>query len=173
MANTFVSALESAQSTAVEMTEGFSGNVRALGATFLEEGDIFRIPNDFKVFKNTELSRPAEGDRKAVDVLFTVAEMFDDAGNDVGGKQIYPGIFNRTVYHWHKDEAGKLVNMHKTFTPSGKPVTDYNSEKLTQEAMKKIAGKKIRVVKIDPIETRNFDRTDTTTQSVYTFEYVD
>lgn len=165
MANDFASALESAQKTGTPVAE-FTGDVRAMGATFLEELETFRIPNDFKVFKNPELSA-----RAGKDVCFTVVEILDDNGNVVSGKQVYPGMFNRTVYHYHKDDKGEIKNMHETFTPKGAPIDDYNSEKTTQLAMKKIAGKKIKVKKIDYIETRNFERTDTTTQSVYTLEY--
>lgn len=168
MANTFAAALESALKVGEEVTS-FVGNLRALGASFLEEGDVFRIPVDFKVFKNNELTKDPEKP-----VCFTVAEIFDAQGNVTGGKQVYPGSLNRTVYHYHKTEDGEVLNMHKTFVPEGQPVIDFNSEKETQNAMKKIAGRKIRVVKVTPVETRDFnDKTKTTTQSVYTFAYAD
>lgn len=167
MANNFTSALESATKVGTPVAE-FSGDVRALGATFLDEGDVFRIPADFKVYKHNDLSKNA-----GRDVCFTVAEMFDTAGNSVGGKNVFPGMFNRTVYEWEKDEFGNLINLHKTRIPEGDPVKDFNAESTIQNAMKKIAGRKIRVKKVDHVNTRNFAKTDIQSQSVYTLEYAD
>ena len=165
MANSFQAALESAEKIGTKVAK-FEGNNRQMGASFLEEGDVIRIPQNFEVFQNNDLSTD---DRK---VCFTVAEIFDNDGNVAGGKQVYPGAFNRTVYGWHKDEDGKLVNLHKTYMSSGDPVKDFISETETQKSMEKIAGKKIRVKAVDHIETRTFDKKDTTTTPVYTFEYV-
>lgn len=166
MANNFASAVESAKKTSTPVNE-FSGDVRAMGATYLEAGEVFRIPTDFQVFKNDELST-----RAGKDVCFTIAEILD-GDNVVSGKNVFPGIFNRTVYKYHKDEDGNIVNLHDTAVPTGTPVDDFNSEKSIQDAMKKIAGKKIRIKDIDYVETRNFERTDTTTMAVYKFEYAD
>lgn len=161
----FAVALESANKIGVQVDK-FVGNLKALGATFLEEGDIIRVPEDFKVWKNTQLTTD---DSKPV--CFTLVEILK--GDEVvGGKQVYPGAFNRTVYHYTKDEDGSIINMHKTFVPKGRPVDDFNTETNIQDAFKKIAGRKIKVSKAEPVETRNFERTDTTTQQVYTFEYV-
>ena len=166
MANNFATAFESAEKVGTPV-DNFSGDVRALGATYLDETDIFRIPADFKVFKHNDLSKTA-----GKDVCFTVAEILDNNGNVVSGKNLFPGMFNRTVYEWSKDEFGNLQNAHKVHIPKGEPVDDFNGESTIQEAMKKVAGKKIRVKKVDIFNTRNFTRDDLQSQRVYTLEYV-
>lgn len=166
MANNFAAALESANKVS-EKVDAFGGDVRALGATFLDEGDIFRIKENFEVRKHNELSKTA-----GKDVCFTVAEILNDKGDVVSGKNVFPGMFNRTVYEWTKDEFGNLQNAHKVHIPKGDPIDDFNNEETVQKAMEKVAGKKIRVAKVDIFNTRNFTRDDLQSQRVYTLEYV-
>lgn len=174
MANNFATTLENVEKENTLVTTGFTGNVRALGATFLEEGDIFRIPTDFKVFRNPNIGSDENP------VLFTVVELFDKNGSEVvTGKNLYPSMFNRTTYIWEKDEFDNLLNTHKYEVPKGlpengnNPIKDFNAEKTIQDGIKAVAGKKIRVKGVKRINTRNFERNGLTAQSVYTLEYAE
>lgn len=151
----------------VVMEEGFTGNTRMLGSSNLSEGQIILIPENFKVYKNAQLSN----DERTVS--YTIAKLLNEKKEEIGGVLVYPSAFNRTVFIYEKDEDGNPRSTGRTDYPKGAPVDDFNGQTTIQEAMKAIANKPIRVSGSRDLTTRQFDdKTKLTTQRVYDFTYV-
>lgn len=162
-------AIERAKTNDVESTEGFVGETRSTAMVSLSPGDIIRLPKDYKVFNNANLSSE---DKK---VQYTFAEMLNENKEVIGVFQMYPSVLNRRLLEYKIDDVTKLpVSTKKQFVSSGKPCTDFAGFKTVKEAMDFIAGKAIRVVDVTPFQTRDFnDKSKLSATNVVTVEYVD
>lgn len=137
----------------VEVT-GFSGEVRSLENLGLEVGDEWTFPTKYKVYKQKIENRSAE-------YIFV-----DINGN---AKRFYPSTFtkSRTVYNEDKTSTGNRVHT------LGTAADLFRSAGSVDEAMKLLAGKKVKVTDVTTIRTLRFDRTELTNTTIPTIDLVD
>lgn len=160
MANYDVEYKRAEQSGDEPVEGGFVGNVRQLGPNSFKVGDMFRIPADFKVFKNAQLSQNTE-----TPVLYTFVELMSSKTKSTGNvRQLYPSMFQRTIYAYKKDEDAEggatrdreAANGLGYITAGGKVAEDFSQHTTVQEAMQAIAGKTIKIVEERVVNSRNY-----------------
>lgn len=138
----------------VEIT-GFSGAVRSLENLGLEVGDEWTFPTKYKVYKQKI------GEKNSAEYIF-----IDINGN---AKKFYPSTFtkSRTVYNEDKTTTGNRVHT------LGTAADLFRSAGSVDEAMKLLAGKKVKVTDVVTVRTLRFDRTDLMNTTIPTIDLVD
>lgn len=129
----------------------FSFAVRDVELNSFEEGDVFGIPEKFQVIRDNYSER-AE---------FIIV--------DVNGKEkrFYPSIM------WKRR---RVVNEDGTLTDNyihttGKAAEDFRKHATVQEAMEALAGKKLKITKMDPVRCLRYGTTEITTSNIPVIEY--
>lgn len=158
MANSDIEISRAIESGDEVVEAGFAGSVRQLGPNTFKVGDLFRIPTDFKVLKNSSLTTDEENP-----VLYTFVELMASKTKSTGNaRQLYPSMFQRTVYAYTRDDDGKVVrdttaaNGLGYIVAGGKAVEEFQSHSTVQEAMTALAGKVIKVTDIRTVNTRSY-----------------
>lgn len=134
--------------------KGFSGAVRSLENLGLEVGDEWTFPTEYKVYEQKI------GDSKAQYIFV------DINGN---AKKFYPSTFtkSRTVYNEDKTSTGNRVHT------LGTAADLFRSAGSINEAMKLLAGKKVKVTNVATIRTLRFDRPELANATIPTIDLVD
>lgn len=132
--------------------------VRTLGPNTFKVGDMFRIPTDYKVFRNAEMTTDPENP-----VLYTFVEIMSSKTKATGHvRQLYPSMFQRTVYGYKKDEdSGEVVRDKEAegvgyIVSGGKAVEEFQNHAGLKDAFDALAGKVIKVTDVRTIATRSF-----------------
>lgn len=148
---------------------GFSQNTRSMDIVGWNEGDIFVIPTDFKVYRNSQLS----SDERSVE--YTIVLMVDDNGKETGeARMFYPSAFQRALQVYAKGKAGLAEPVAgQVMKASGTVVDHMQSYPTIQEGIKALAGKPIKISKVTRFQTRNFtDDTKLANGKVMQFDFV-
>lgn len=134
----------------------FSGGVRPIEGSTVEDGDRIMIPKDYKVW-------PLKiGDRT---VEYTVAAGVDLQGNPVT-RRIFPSLYQARIYEFVEKE-GKLVPTGTIEHNDGDAVNAYQSCKEVDEGFQQLAGK-VQVISLKKeFTTRTFDRTELRATKVF------
>lgn len=134
---------------------GFVGGVRSLENIALESGDTFTIPTQFDVFEQKI------GDNKAQYIWVTL-----ENGN---AKRFYPSTFtkSRTVYNEDGTSTGE-----RKFT-LGTAAEEFRKHGTIEEAMQALAGKKVKVTKLETIRTLRFGTTSLMNTQIPTIDIVE
>ena len=134
----------------------FSGGVRPIEGSTVEDGDRIVIPEGYKVW-------PLKiGDRT---VEYTVAAGVDLQGNPVT-RRIFPSLYQARIYEFVEKE-GKLVPTGTIEHNDGTAVNAYQSCAEVDKGFKQLAGK-VQVISLKKeFTTRTFDRTELRTTKVF------
>lgn len=148
--------------------ESWVGNTRAIGQSSLQVGDIFKIEADAKPYINAKL-----GDAEHP-VQYCYVDLFDEAHRPLNQvRTLYPKSLCKKVLIYTRDEDGNIVSTGKMVHSEGQPCVDFASVDTIDEAIKKIAGKFIRVKYVQNVSTANYPKRDRIVSSnVMTLEYV-
>lgn len=134
----------------------FSGGVRAIEGSTVEDGDRIMIAKDYKVW-------PLKiGDRT---VEYTVAVGVDLQGNPVT-RRIFPSLYQARIYEFVEKE-NKLVPTGTIEHNDGDAVNAYQRCREVDEGFKQLAGR-VQVISLKrEFTTRTFDRTELRTTKVF------
>lgn len=189
MFNAYAIAIERAAQTDEPVDDNAIVNFRPVGVSGLEPGDEFIIHRN-AIFRDTKLSKAAVKDpndpdkivKAAVDVLYAVAEIVKnspDALKPRDSAKVYLSTFHRTAFEYKKTEDGLLVATGRPKVSASGTFVDYLSGLATDEKgntkpipVDKYCDKLIRVRDKVRVDVRNFDKTDLTTQNIFTFDLV-
>lgn len=136
------------------LSDGFSGAIVNMEDVF-RKGDEFTIPENFEV--------------KAKTIRGQEAQFCDVQMKDGGYRELYPGMFTRSVMelNGNNQETGNWVRA------TGTAVDEFFKHGSIQEGMKALAGKKLKITDQKQVRCWNFDRTRTRNQSVFTIDIVE
>ena len=120
---------------------GFTGGIRSLENVALELNDTFTFPDTFEVYEQKI------GDNK-VQYTWVVLE-------DGNAKRFYPSTFtkSRTIYNEDGTSTGE-----RKFT-LGTAAEEFRKHGTVEEGMQALAGKKVKVTKLDTVRTLRFGTT--------------
>ena len=134
----------------------FSGGVRPIEGSTVEDGDRIMIPEGYKVW-------PLKiGDRT---VEYTVAAGVDLQGNPVT-RRIFPSLYQARIYEFVEKE-GKLVPTGTIEHNDGTAVNAYQSCAEVDKGFKQLAGKVQLITSKREFTTRTFDRTELRSTKVF------
>lgn len=161
-------AITRAEQAGNKPAENWVGTTRALGQSSLQVGDIFKITEDAKPYNNPNLGTEENP------VQYCFVELFDENGNSRDAvRTLYPKSLCKNVYIYAKDEDGNIVSTGRIEHSEGQPCIDFASEANIADAIKKVAGKLIRVKSVQSLNTANYPNRDKiVTSTVMTLEYV-
>lgn len=161
-------AITRAEQAGDKPAENWVGNTRALGQSSLQKGDIFKIATDVKPYNNPQLGTEESP------VQYCFVELFNEQGQSLDAvRTLYPKSLCKNVYIYAKDEDGNIVSTGRIEHSEGQPCIDFASEAKIEDAIKKIAGKLIRVKDVQTLNTASYPNRDKiVSSSVMTLEYV-
>lgn len=133
----------------------FTGGVRSLENVALEQGDQFRIPDQFDVYEQKI------GDNTAQYIWVELAN-----GN---AKRFYPSTFtkSRTVYNEDGTSTGE-----RKYT-SGTAAEEYRKHGTVADGMQALAGKTVKVTNLETIRTLRFGTTSLMNTQIPTIDIVE
>lgn len=189
MFNAYAIAVERAKQTDELVDDDAVVSFRPLGVSGLEPGDEFIIHRN-AIFRDTQLSKAAVTDpndpdkivKAAVNVLYAVAEIVTNSPDVLkprNSAKVYLSTFHRTAFEYRKTEDGQLVATGRPKVSASGTFVDYLDDlKIdTQGNVKLIpiaeyCEKRIRVAGKVRVTVRNYEKTDLTTQNIFTFDLV-
>lgn len=174
MAQNFTSFLNETEEkhTKVQNVSSIKPPIRPLGASGLEKGDIFEIFDiQNNVWIDGKLTKKPENP-----VYYTKIKMFDNAGNEIGGKKLYFNSLCKTVFKYYQDEFGNVLKDPKEFiTTFGDVATKIQKSDNMISALQSLQGTRIIISDIATIVTKNWNDTDGSaplyTATCYKFDY--
>ena len=133
---------------------GFTGGVRSLENVALELNDTFTFPDTFEVYEQKI------GDNK-VQYTWVVLE-------DGNAKRFYPSTFtkSRTIYNEDGTSTGE-----RKFT-LGTAAEEFRKHGSVKEGMQALAGKKVKVTKLDTVRALRFGTTTLMNTQIPTIDFV-
>ena len=134
----------------------FSGGVRSIEGSTVEDGDRIMIPEGYKVWSLKI------GDRI---VEYTVATGVDLQGNPVT-RRIFPSLYQARIYEFVEKE-GKLVPTGTIEHNDGDVVNAYQSCSEVDKGFQQLAGKVQVISTKREFTTRTFDRSELRTTKVF------
>ena len=134
---------------------GFTGGVRSLENVALELNDTFTFPDTFEVYEQKI------GDNKA-QYIWVVLE----GGN---AKRVYPSTFtkSRTIYNEDGTSTGE-----RKFT-LGTAAEEFRKHGTVEEGMQALAGKKVKVTKLETVRTLRFGTTTLMNTQIPTIDFAE
>lgn len=161
-----------AQSAGHTGINAFSGSVRNLDQTFLQEGDVVTFPDVYN--ESNSFSMPIGENGRTEYVLCAVKHK----DGSEGVVQFYPSTFTkqRTVYQDTK--PGELLKpvmeggSQKRVRTLGTAADLFRNETSINEAMLKLAGNQVKVDKINMIKTKRYGQNELQETSIYTLNLV-
>ena len=132
---------------------GFTGGVRSLENVALELNDTFTFPDTFEVYEQKI------GDNKA-QYIWVVLE-------DGNAKRFYPSTFtkSRTIYNEDGTSTGE-----RKFT-LGTAAEEFRKHGTVEEGMQALAGKKVKVTKLETVRTLRFGTTTLMNTQIPTIDF--
>jgi hypothetical protein len=140
--------------------ESWDGGIRE-DINQLEEGDIFIIPESYKIFEET-----LNGGGKTQYTILTTEN----------GKvfRFFPSSLTKSVLVYEDTKEGQpLVATDERARANGDVVDLFKTEGSVNDGMKLLAGRKIKVDKVKMIPTRRFGTMSLRHTSVCTFNFAD
>lgn len=168
--STFVSFLEDTAnnegvvSVSTEELSNLKITPRSLGATYLNEGDIFFIRDLSKTLRRDEkleetLNEGREENKKVKPIYFIFVEIVDNNGNYVATKRLYFGSLAKTVQGYELDPTTKtpkkIVGAKGCITTLGNVATKVQNDGNIIKTLQDLKDRKIFVKKIHEITTYN------------------
>ena len=134
---------------------GFKGGVRSLENVALELNDTFTFPTTFDVYEQKI------GDNKA-QYIWVILE-------DGNAKRFYPSTFtkSRTIYNEDGTSTGE-----RKFT-LGTAAEEFRKHGTIDEGMQALAGKKVKVTKLETVRTLRFGTTSLMNTQIPTIDFVE
>lgn len=140
---------------------GFSGAVRSLENPGLELNDTWTFPEKYDVYQ-----QKFQGSDNTVDYVWIELEN----GN---AKKFYPTSFTKSRSVWEEGQNGAAPrNTGVRVNTLGTAADLYRSKATIAEAMGALAGKKVKVSKIDTIKTMRFDNSGLQNTQILTIDLV-
>lgn len=133
----------------------FTGGVRSLENVALELNDTFTFPDTFEVYEQKI------GDNKA-QYIWVVLE-------DGNAKRFYPSTFtkSRTIYNEDGTSTGE-----RKFT-LGTAAEEFRKHGTVEEGMQALAGKKVKVTKLETVRTLRFGTTTLMNTQIPTIDFAE
>lgn len=143
-----------------QKVSGFTGAVRSLENPGLEEGDTWVMPSDPDVYKQKL------GDNSVEYIWITL-----ENGN---AKKFYPSTFTKSRSIYEDGVNGSLPkNTGVRVHTKGNAAALFQGCSTIAEGMKKLAGRKMKVSKIDIVKTLRFNTSVTQNTQIPTIDFVD
>lgn len=137
--------------------------VGMFGATNFKEEDEFIIPEDFRNKVHSVIIGTGDEANEANYILVEILNRENTA------RQLYPSLFQKCVEIY--DAEGLPTGV---FAESkGTAVLAFLEGKDTNDAFDKIAGKKLKITKLERVKTNKYDSTDTRWVRIPTIDFVD
>lgn len=150
---TLVMAQERAKARQDKKIDGFTGEIRDVDFTGFTEGTVFTIPENPEVYQSASFGQyifcPIENSEEVI--------------------QFFPSSFlkNRTPYNEDGTIQGSRV------FAGGTAVKKYREHASVAAGMAALAGKKIKVSKVDNVRTKRYNGNDLVTTQIPTFDIVE
>lgn len=143
---------------------GFTGAVRSLENPGLEQGDTWVMPENPEVF----VQKLGSGDNvNKVEYIWITLEN----GN---AKKFYPSTFTKSRSIYEDGVNGSLPkNTGVRVNTKGSAATLFQGCSTIAEGMQKLAGRKMKVSKIDTIKTLRYQSSTTQNTQIPTIDFVD
>lgn len=134
---------------------GFKGGVRSLENVALELNDTFTFPTTFDVYEQKI------GDNTA-QYIWVILE-------DGNAKRFYPSTFtkSRTIYNEDGTSTGE-----RKFT-LGTAAEEFRKHGTVEEGMQALAGKKVKVTKLEIVRTLRFGTTSLMNTQIPTIDFAE
>ena len=134
---------------------GFKGGVRSLENVALELNDTFTFPTTFDVYEQKI------GDNTA-QYIWVILE-------DGNAKRFYPSTFtkSRTIYNEDGTSTGE-----RKFT-LGTAAEEFRKHGTVEEGMQALAGKKVKVIKLEIVRTLRFGTTSLMNTQIPTIDFAE
>lgn len=187
MYNAYAIAIKQAEQTDEYVSDDNAAvNFRPLGVSGLELGDVFIIHRN-AIFRDTKLSKAAVTDpndpnkivKAAVNVFYAIAEIVNSSTSRKSAK-VYLSTFHRTAFEYRKTEDGQLVATGRPKVSASGTFVDYLTRLATDEQGNikpiPVADYCDRPIRVDGkvrVDVRNYEKTDLTTQNIFTFNLVE
>lgn len=138
----------------------FSGAVRSLENPSLEVGDTWTFPTEYQVYQQ-KLGN------------YLVEYIWIELENGTV-KKFYPSTFTkrRMIYKPAKVVGDMPVNTMKAAVTAGTAAEKFREYASVSEAMKALAGKKVKVTKVDTIQTKRFESNALQNTLIPTIDFV-
>ena len=191
MFNAYAIAIEQAKQTDELVSDDTAVvNFRPLGVSGLEPGDVFVIHRN-AIFRDTKLSKAAVADpndpnkivKAAVNVFYAIVEIVKNSDIVIKPREsakVYLSTFHRTAFEYRKTEDGQLVATGRPKVSASGTFVDYLTRLATDEQgntkpipVADYCEKPIRVDGKVRVDVRNYEKTDLTTQNIFTFNLVE
>ena len=136
---------------------GFTGGVRSLENVAFEVNEEFTFPTTFDVYEQYF------GDTGKAQYIWVQIKGTENV------KRFYPSTFSkiRTVYNEDGTSTGK-----RKYT-QGTAAEFYRKFATVEEAMRALAGKTVKITKLDPVRTLRYGSTTVITTQIPTIDFVD
>lgn len=157
--------LKRAETNGDHKVNGFSGAVRSLENPGLEVGDTFVIPANPDVY----VQKIGQGDNaNTVEYIWVTLDGTENV------KRFYPSTFTKSRSIYEDGVNGGLPkNTGVRVNTLGTAADEYRKHATVAEGMAALAGKKVRVTKIDTIKTLRYGFNTTQNTQIPTIDFVD
>ena len=137
----------------------FSGAVRPVELNNFVEGDVFTFPGEYEIYQMKFGDNPVD---------FILVEVTNELTEGESVKRFFPSTMwkNRIVV----DEKGKMVGRAHTEGTLAQHFQNFGS---VQDAMEDVAGKKVKITKVNTIKTLRYGTDEIVYATMLTIDLVE